>query len=369
MKPSTTFSCFALLWIAFWPALSLPVFGKTTPTKESTPRQAESKEAKTKETAPKEKPPEETWQKYLEAAKKYYGDGKPDEAANQLDMALSMSEQLKGSPRADAFCHIADLYMSLGLLERAQELLETAIAIKKRQDGLLLANAMDNLANVYTKKSKYEEAEKLQKKASAIYLSEKDQGGRDYAIFLVNCANTEKAQKHFVEAKKLLADALARHTKLAGEMSTDVAGVYMSLSGLFSEQNELDKAARALAYSEKILQQKVSVDHPLRKLCIKNQCVLQKKKVDQMLKADENLYRPELAKELVVLAEKYKDENDITHATETYKQTLNINEKLLSPDDPKFISIMESYAGCLKKLGDDAEASKIEEKLRLLKGQ
>lgn len=328
----------------------------------------ETNDKKTEAKIDKKSPPD-SWKEYLDLAKQNYKAGNVEEALTQLDFALAESETLKEAERAEAFCHIADLYISIGSFEKSQKLLETATKDRRdlRHDKRLLANALDNLANIYTQKGQFEEAEKLQKEASALYLEEKDQGGKDYAIFLANCANTARKQKHYPEAKKLLADALAIHEKLEGKDSLAAGSIYMNLAGLLSDQGQLDKAARSLACAEKIIKSKVQNDHPLYKLCLRNERTLQQKRVDLLLKKTDNPYSPQLARELTVLAQKYELEDDLTKAAAAYKQVLNIQTRILGENDSQLISTMQAYAACLKKLGDDQAAASLQEKVQTLK--
>ncbi|MBY0356823.1 MAG: tetratricopeptide repeat protein [Candidatus Obscuribacterales bacterium] len=324
---------------------------------------------KKNETKVEKKSPPDSWKEYLDLAKQNYKTGKIEDALTQLDFALAESETLKEGGRAEAFCQIADLYISIGSFEKSQKLLETATKDRRelRHDKRLLANALDNLANIYTQKGQFEEAEKLQKEASVLYLEEKDQGGKDYAIFLANCANTARKQKHYPEAKKLLAEALNIHEKLEGKDSLAAGSIYMNLAGLLSDQGQLDKAARSLACAEKILKSKVQSDHPLYKLCLRNERTLQQKRVDLLLKKNNDPYSPQLARELTVLAQKYEQEDDSTKAAAAYKQVLNIQTKILGENDAQLISTMQAYVNCLKKLGADQEAASLQEKVQALK--
>lgn len=335
-------------------------------------KEAGDKESGTKkeEGSNAEKPPEEDdWQKLLESAKHSYNEGKREQAANTLDLALAASERLRATARTEAYCQIADLSIRLELFDKAQGLLEEAIKIKlPLKDKLLQANAMDNLANVYTKKGNYEEAEKLQKDAEKIYQSTmKKEGNPDYAIFLANCAQTARAQKRYAEAKKLLHESLIQHEKAEGQNSLSAAEIYINLAGLYCDQNDLTRASQALQYAENIIKPKLPANHPLAKLCLKSQRVLQKKKIDQLLKADSNPYKPEIAQEVLILAGQYKREGNFAQSAEAYKQALGIQEQILTPGDPKILPVIEEYADCLHQLGDTAGASQLEQKAQSLK--
>lgn len=298
---------------------------------------------------------EKEWDEFLEASRKSYTEGKLNDAANQLDLALAASERLKSDgARAEAFARLGEQYLYLKQYEKAKTLMEEGLSLKRKIPGfksLTSANAMDNLAQAYSRLGNFEAACKFEQEALGTYESLRKTKTPDYAIGLSNHANTLRQLKKYSQAEQAFAKAVAVQQDLDNKTdSLDLAKILLNAGGLYCDMNKLDSAKRLLDRASKIIHSKLGPEHPLYKLSLKSERVLWKKRVDSLLKKDPNPVRPEVAQAVLHLAGLYDAEGDPAQAVAAYKQGLSIQEKLLPADSPDLKKIRDDYAACAKKL-------------------
>lgn len=297
-------------------------------------------------------PNENNWREFLEAAKRAYKDGKLVESANQLELSLLGVERLREGARGEAYMLIGEQYLYLKQYEKAKTLLEESIRLRRSIPGfksVASANALDTLAQAYARTGNLEQATKTESEALATYESLKKTDTPDYAIALANHANTLRAMKQYKEAEQFFAKAVSAQQKLDKTDSVELAKILLNAGGLYCEINKLDSAQRLLDRAFKIVRSNLKPENPLYKLSVKSERVLYKRKVDNMLSADSNVYRAEVATAVRKLGELYEEEGDPSQAVAAYKQAIDIYEKI-SPGSADAVKLHEHYEQCLSKI-------------------
>jgi tetratricopeptide (TPR) repeat protein len=296
------------------------------------------------------------WEDFLEASRKSYAAGKLKESANELDLALSAAERLKADPsKANVFLKLGEQYIYLKQFERAKVLMEEGLALKRKIPGfrsVASANALDNLAQAYSRTGNLEGACKFECEALSTYESLRRTDTHDYAIALANHANTLRQLKQNKEAEQFFARAVASERKLSKGESLELAKILLNAGGFYCETGRLDSAKRLLDRAGKIIQDKLSPEHPLYKLSTKSQRVYYKKLVDTLLIKDANPLRPEVAQAVEQLASLYDAEGDAAQAAAAYKQAISIEEQLVPADSADLQKLKDLYEVSLKKLVD-----------------
>ena len=296
------------------------------------------------------------WEELLEASRKSYAAGKLKESANELDLALAAAERLKADlSKANVFLKLGEQYIYLKQFERARVLMEEGLALKRKIPGfksVASANALDNLAQAYARTGNIEGANKIEHEALTVYESMHKTETHDYAIALANHANTLRQLKQFKESEQFFARAVTVQQKVDKGDSIELSKILLNAGGLYCEMNRLDPAKRLLDRASKVIQAKLSPEHPLYKLSIKSQRVYYKKRLDELLKKDPNPIRSEVAQAVIQLSALYDAEGDINQAAAAYKQAVSIEEKLLPADSPELKKVKDDWAACLKKLAN-----------------
>ncbi|MBA3694415.1 MAG: tetratricopeptide repeat protein [Acidobacteria bacterium] len=226
---------------------------------------------------------------------------------------------------------------SNGNFVEAEKLFKFALnEAEKLNNTELIASGSVNLGKLYHSQENFEKAEKLYLRATEIF-NEIDGDDKERVAFaLNNLGLLYTEQKKFDKAEEILRKTITIREKTLGENSSDVAITLLNLGKLYADQSKYTQANAVYVRSLQILVQ-----------------------------------YPELIDEILIclhnIAEASYQLKEYKRTESSYKLAIGIIEKNYGKYSSLLTEPLENYAIFLKKIKRNAEAIKIETRIKLLR--
>ena len=289
--------------------------------------------------------------------------------------ALAICEQQSGPEYAEtarSLRHLAYLYVKQGKYTEAEPLYQRALSIRKQHLGPehpYTAISLRYLAELYVKLGKYTDAELLYQQALAI--SEKVYGAEHPRVAgnLSDLANFYMEQEKYAEAESLYRRALAIDEKVYGADHPEVATHLNRLANLYIEQEKYAEAEPLYRRALVIREQHLGPEHSYIARSLRHLADLYTKQENyteaeplyqQALAIDEKIYgaeHPKVVINLNGLLSLSVQQGKYREAALLYQRALAIYEQQLGNEHPDTLEMWENYAGLLRMLKQDEEAT------------
>lgn len=245
-----------------------------------------------------------------------------------------------GSKVASSFQQIGLIYQNEGQLEKAIECLEKSLSIRLKVFGLkhpITATVLNLLGCIYEEKGLLDKAYDKKKQALEIRQETLGEEHPDFAISLVHFANLLEKMCNFPTALDYLKKAVVIFTKHYGNFNKALIMPYFSLSKIYKELGELEKAEEIADILMKLAHEYFGETHP------------------------------QTGQIIGLLGSLSEEKGCLPQAIALYKKSLKIQLKFFDESHASVASIYENLAGCLHKSGELAKALEMYEKVLSLK--
>lgn len=246
----------------------------------------------------------------------------------------------KNTKIASSYQQIALVYQNEGNLEKAQELFEKSLDIRLKIFGLkhpATATVMNLLGSVYEEKGLLDLAYDKKKKALEIRQETIGEEHPDFAISLIHFANLLEKMCNFPTALDYLKKAVVILTKHYGNFNKALIMPYFSLSKIYKELGDMEKAEEIAEILMKLAQEFFGENHP------------------------------QTGQIIGLLGSLNEEKENYPQAINFYRKSLKIQLKFFEENHSSVMNIYESLAGCLWKTGELEKALEIYEKILILK--
>ncbi len=321
------------------------------------------------------------WKELNEKGEQEYSQGHYPSAQKLFRDACTVAEGFDGQdPRyATSLNNLGNVYFKEDFYPEAERSIKKALSIRQDifgKNGLPVADSMNDLAMVYFAENKATQAEPLLNKALLIRKASAGVGSLEYADSLKAMAAIYNKTGRVDQAMKLLQTALATRKKQLGLNNPDVADAENSLAMDYQIKGDLKRARTLYKEAQTILTKSVGASHPLvadslvglgsiaflqNKFDESEQLFNQALKIRQQSLGEKNLRTGEILSCLAVLKEA---EGQSAAAAPLFKQALEIKQVALGPDSPEVARSLKMYAQCLRKIGKDDEAIRLDKRIK-----
>jgi len=225
-----------------------------------------------------------------------------------------------------------------GNITESEKLLKTALKEAENLNDLeLIADGSVNLGKVYQHQKKYDEAEKLYLRAIEIQEQLDGKDNLSVAYSLNNLGLLYSEQKKYDKSEETLRRALTIREKKLEPTDTNIAVTLVNLGKLYSDQDKLTEAESLYDRAFKIF----------------------------VLAGDENLEGIFVCIDNLALI--YEKTKNYKKAEPLYRFAIAVLEKFNGRNDATLIPYLEDYAALLRKLKRNAEAVKVEARVKRLR--
>jgi len=302
--------------------------------------------------------------------------GRLDEAADYLELALSVKERQLGPDHpsvAETLRRLAGVYAEDGRDEEAEATYLRAVAINEQTGTrtVLAATALSDLALFYRKEGRSDEALPLLKSALDIEMDVFGQDHPNVAARLAALGLLYRQQGLGIEAEPLLQQALLVRERVYGLENPETTGAMTSLAHLYRDQERYAEAEdlfkRALIIHESM------DDQPRVALDLANLSVVYVSN-SQFSDAGPTFERalriegqnpwspiPIVAQGVSQLAHSAQAAGNPDQAEEIYVWALDTSQRVLGSESPNTAFLRDQYIQYLRSSGRDDEATSLEE--------
>ena len=302
--------------------------------------------------------------------------GRLDDAANYLELALSVKEEQLGPDHpsvAETLRRLAGVYAQDGRNEEAEAAYLRAVAINEQSGTrtVLAAAALSDLALFYRKEGRSDEALPLLKSALDIEMDVFGQDHPNVAARLAALGLLYRQQGLSSEAEPLLQEALLIRERVYGLEDPETTGAMTSLAQLYRDQERYAEAEdllkRALVIHESMDDQpRVALDLAnLSVVYVSNSQFSDAAPAFEraLLIEGQNPWSPIpiVAQGVSQLAHSAQAAGNSDQAEEIYAWALDTSQRVLGSESPNTAFLRDQYIQYLRSSGRDDEATSLEE--------